>query len=260
MLRTGLVSITFRRLSREQVVEAAQRAGLDAIEWGGDIHVPHGDLSAAQDALILTRRAGLSVAAYGSYYRAGQAPETFPEVLRAAQTLEAPVIRVWAGTKNPEDADEAYRRCVVDDLRRICEMAAEAKILIALEFHRGTLTNSALSTRQLLEEVAHPQLKTLWQPRVDTAFEEARTDLKVLSPWLQHLHVFQWNGTERRPLAEGENSWPEYLRLAKETRRKAKAAPVFALLEFVRGDDLSQFFEDARQLRRWVATLNANEI
>lgn len=234
----------------------AAQAKLDCIEWGGDIHVPHGDLAAAQDALTLTRQAQLKVAAYGSYYRAGHSLETFPAVLRTALALEAPVIRVWAGTQNPEEADDAYRRQVSEDLRRICELAAPAKVLVALEFHRNTLTNTALSTRQLLEEVNHPQLKTLWQPRVDASFSEAKNDLEVLAPWLEHLHVFQWNGTERRPLAEGALVWPKYLGVASTARE----TPIAALLEFVREDTPDQFFEDARQLHQWIEALNATKV
>lgn len=257
MVQTGLVSITFRQHSRKEIVQMAAQAQLDCIEWGGDIHVPCGDLAAAREALALTHQAQMSVAAYGSYYRAGHSPETFPAVLRTALALEAPVIRVWAGTQNPEDADENYRRSVTEDLRRICELSARAEVLVALEFHRGTLTNTALSTRQLLEEVNHPQLKTLWQPRVDATFSEAQTDLETLAPWLEHLHVFQWHGTQRRPLAEGAQAWPEYLRLASSSTSTTRKTPIAALLEFVREDAPAQFFEDAQQLHRWIAALNA---
>jgi hypothetical protein len=44
MIRTGLVSVTFRQLSAEEIIKLVVCAGLEGIEWGGDIHVPHGDL------------------------------------------------------------------------------------------------------------------------------------------------------------------------------------------------------------------------
>ena len=46
-LQPGLCSVTFRRCSAAEIVELATRAGLRCIEWGGDVHVPHGDLRTA---------------------------------------------------------------------------------------------------------------------------------------------------------------------------------------------------------------------
>ena len=41
---TGLVSVTFRDKTPAEIVSEVKKAGLDAIEWGGDVHVPHGDV------------------------------------------------------------------------------------------------------------------------------------------------------------------------------------------------------------------------
>ena len=42
MIGSSLCSVTFRALTPEEVLELAARAELDAIEWGGDVHVPCG--------------------------------------------------------------------------------------------------------------------------------------------------------------------------------------------------------------------------
>ena len=47
MFKNGLVSISFRDFSPEKIVKMCAKAGLDGIEWGGDIHVPHGNLQVA---------------------------------------------------------------------------------------------------------------------------------------------------------------------------------------------------------------------
>ena len=49
-LKTGLTSVTFRRKTQEEIVALAAQAQLDGIEWGGDVHVPPGDLPAAKAA------------------------------------------------------------------------------------------------------------------------------------------------------------------------------------------------------------------
>ena len=46
--RLGLVSVSFRPHTPEDILKAMQCAGLNYIEWGGDVHVPHGDEKTAR--------------------------------------------------------------------------------------------------------------------------------------------------------------------------------------------------------------------
>src|SRR4051812_3410864 len=140
-LRTGLVSITFRALPPERVVELVRQAKLDAIEWGGDVHVPHGDVARAREVRTMTLDAGLAVAAYGSYYRAAVSESDgppFARVLESAVQLAAPTIRVWAGNRASADASADDRQRVADDLRRIADLAAAANVTVSLEYHANT--------------------------------------------------------------------------------------------------------------------------
>ena len=82
MLCGGLVSITFRRLSPREIVKLVKKSGLEGIEWGGDVHVPHGDLSVAREVATMTQEEGLVVAAYGSYYRVGCEGRTMFQILK----------------------------------------------------------------------------------------------------------------------------------------------------------------------------------
>ena len=96
--KKGLVSISFRSKSVEEIARAARAAGLEAIECGGDVHVPHGDLDAARNAAEISKKYGLECVHYGSYYKIGYSdPELFSSVLESARVLGAPIIRVWAG-------------------------------------------------------------------------------------------------------------------------------------------------------------------
>ena len=69
MIKAGICSITFRRKNPDEIVRLAEQAGLDAIEWGGDVHVPAGDTAVARRVGQITLDAGLSVSSYGSYER-----------------------------------------------------------------------------------------------------------------------------------------------------------------------------------------------
>jgi len=65
-----------------------------AIEWGGDVHVPTGDLAGAREVAARCGDAGIAVEAYGSYFRASG---EFGPVLETAVALGAPRVRVRAG-------------------------------------------------------------------------------------------------------------------------------------------------------------------
>jgi len=255
MIHPGLVSITFRKLTPRQIVEATATAGLAGIEWGGDIHVPHGDLARASEIRRLTLDAGLTVAAYGSYYRAG-APEDeslpFARVLDTARELGAPVIRVWAGGKGAAQTEAADRAGVVEDCRRIAGLAAEAGIIVASEYHGGTLTDTDASAAALLEEVNHPNFKTYWQPRNGALPDEVLGGLQRVLPRLAHLHVFHWwpDAGNRRPLAEGADRWLRYLELAASV-----PGDRFAMLEFVANDDPAVLAAEAATLKQWLKTV-----
>ena len=67
MFYTGLTSITFRKLSIDEIIALTASAGLDGIEWGSDVHVPQGDTELAESVKAKTEAAGLKVCSYGSY-------------------------------------------------------------------------------------------------------------------------------------------------------------------------------------------------
>lgn len=254
MINSGLVSITFRQLTPERIVELVQRAGLDGIEWGGDVHVPHGDVSRAGAVRRMTEDAGLRVAAYGSYYRVSHADTgPFEAVLESAVALGAPLIRVWAGRQPTAEADERYWAAVVKDSRRIADLAAGEGIRIVYEFHANTLTDTHEAAQQLLRRVDHANVKSYWQPPRYSQFESNLAGMEMIMDWLWGVHVFQWHREtgERQPLAVGEAEWLRYLNKASACGRE-----LFALIEFVTDDEPENFLRDAATLKSWLATVN----
>ena len=244
----GLVSVTFRQLGVERVVELASDAGLKSIEWGGDIHVPHGDLAKADRSRKLCEDAGIAVSAYGSYYRAWASEKNgvdFSSILDTAQSLGAPMVRVWAGNLASAGAPPGFREAVVADLKRICVLAAQRDCSISLEFHGGTLTDNAATTREVIDAVGAPNLTTYWQPPVGIAGEQCLDGLKLILPYLQNLHVFHWwpDQQHRLSLSDGQGQWRKYLEAAADPAKRRHVS-----LEFVRNDDAEQFRQDAKTL------------
>ena len=254
MIRSGLVSVTFRQLTPERIVQLVAGAGLDGIEWGGDVHVPHGDVERAREVRTMTAEAGLEVVSYGSYYRAAHSePAEFDGVLASAVELRAPLIRVWAGGAASEEADEQYRRTVVEDSRRIAELARQEGIGIAFEFHANTLTDTNESALNLFQSIEHDNIGSYWQPITHATVQYRIEGLKNIMPWLRHLHVFQRNADNGRvPLAEpeAEACWRHYLQTVLDA-----GGDHFAMVEFVKDDAPEKFLRDAEVLRRWLDEL-----
>jgi len=256
MIRSGLVSITFRKLSPREIVDLVVQAGLSGIEWGGDVHVPQGDLRQARRVRHMTREAGLEVASYGSYYRVGvDGMGPFEPIVDTALELGAPVVRVWAGNLASASADAAYRARVVHESRRVADLAGRAGVAIAYEFHPRTLTDTNESALALLEDVAHDNVGSYWQPPPGASVPASLAGLEAVLPWLRHLHVFVWHRVsgERLPLADGERAWMQYLRKAASTGRDH-----YALVEFVCDDAPEPFLRDAATLRRWLSLVGAS--
>lgn len=247
----GLVSVTFRQLAVAEVVAVAADAGLAAVEWGGDVHVPPGDRAAAEEARRCCDQHGLEITSYGSYYRAGvHDPEQFDAVVDTAVALGAPSIRVWAGDTGTAEAGPELRATVVRDLSRAVEVAGARSLEVALEFHRGTLTDTAESTRHLLDSVG-PGLTSYWQPRPGIAVEDARAELALIGERLSTLHVFAWAADGARlPLDAGAGLWGPVLDSVRAGAGVRRRLP--ALLEFVAGDERAAFVADAATLRSWL--------
>jgi hypothetical protein len=274
-LSLGLCSVTLRALSVEEVVAVTAGAGLECIEWGGDVHVSPGDLAAARRAREATLAAGLRVASYGSYWRcAGD----FAPVLATARELGAPRVRIWAGETGSADATPAERDAVAAAARAAAASAASpptpaasatptaspptpaasatptaspptaaasatpaasppAPIALAFELHGDTLTDTFDSALALVQASGVP---CYWQPPQSMPDAEALEGLRRL-PDVPAVHVFSWwPGSTRLRLSERADLW----RAVFEVFTSGDA-----LLEFVPGDDPALVAEEAEACR-----------
>jgi 3-dehydroshikimate dehydratase len=248
MIKTGLVSVSFRKFSPEKIIEMVKNAGLCAIEWGGDVHVPHGDVELARKVKEMTKEAGLEVASYGSYYRVGCEEKynlTFDKVLQSAVALEAPVIRVWAGDTASDKSEEAVRENMISETGRIAKAAAEYGIDIAYEYHANTLTDTIDSAMDLLDRRLEKNILSYWQPPIGSTQEEQLDMLDRIAPYLSNIHVYYWEGRERMALEAGIKNW---IPLAQKIASLPKGR--YAMIEFVRNDTEEQFYEDAKALKK----------
>lgn len=248
MLKTGLCSISFRSLSPEEIVEAAANAGLDAIEWGGDAHVPPGRPETARRVGNMTRDAGLAVSSYGSYYYIGCGQEdTASAVLEAACLVGAPAVRLWCGQKPSADVTPQEYAGIVEESLRLAAQAQERGLTLALECHPNTLTDRYLMALRLIQDVNRPNFRMYWQPNQFFDLLYNLQSVAALRPYVQNLHVFHWDENGRHSLDEGLEVWRQYLLPFRESGDQR-----FLLLEFMPDDSPDSLPREARALRELI--------
>ena len=237
MRPTGLLSVTFRSLPFERIIDLTVQAGLDGIEWGGDVHVPPGDLKRAERIGRAAREAGLVNFAYGSYWHADCEPEMLAET---AAALGVQWIRIWAGTLPSASCPPEIRRRTVGYLQKICRCSAGLRLQIAAEWHPNTLTDDAASAAKLIDEVADERFFCYFQRNWR---RDNLRDLEVfITKRIRAVHV-QYNVKRQRfPLSDGIDEWSRLL------ERIPEDAP--ALLEFVRNNSEEQYLADAGILKQ----------
>ncbi len=239
----GLTSVTFRKLSCDEIIALAKQAGCACIEWGGDVHVT--DINTARSVREKYGAAGIDTHSFGSYYRLGEGNEEgFSGVCEIARTLGAEIIRVWLGDKGSKDIDEGCFEALALEARRLGEKAAAHGLTVAFEFHRNTLNDTGEVSNRFLRRVGLPDVKTYWQPMY------TGRDMENLKAVLQDtvvVHLFKWNRLGvRYPLARGEKEIRGFLDILKEGNYSGDI-----ILEFVKGDSPAQFLKDFQTLKGW---------
>lgn len=252
-VRPGLCSVTFRDRGADEVIALAADAGLAGIEWGGDVHLPPGDASAATALARRCADAGLACPSYGSYFFAGfNDTDDLQPVIDTTRALGASTIRIWTAFGVTADAPEADRVRVADAVADAVARVAAHGLRVGLEFHPGTLTHTAASAAWLVGRAMHENLFTYWQPEAGATDAHSLAEFRIVQPDVAHLHVFSWDPDDehRRPLAHLETMWTRVLAEARAPGRWNEER--YAFLEFVAGDDPAQFRADAATMRRWL--------
>jgi len=121
-----------------------------------------------------------------------QGVDEFRGCLQAAHTVGATRVRVYAGAWHPGDTDHARRW---EQLRRaltvLAPEAADAGVVLCVENHFGTMTQTAAETARLVGEVGSPAVRVLYDQANltfthDETWQEA---FAVQGDLVGHVHV-----------------------------------------------------------------------
>lgn len=253
MFKSGVVSVSFRPNSVEEIIEAAKNACLSGIEWGSDVHAPADDVALAEKIKAESEGAGIETATYGSYFRVGVTSNAeFPKYLESAKALGSSVIRIWAYRSVKATEGEEWDK-VVADAKEICKMAEPYGIKVCLECHNGSITEDYNTALAFLKAVNHELFGMYWQPNQLKSLEYNIEAAKALAPYVEALHVFHFINNEKAPLSEGTSDWKQYLAIFKEALGE-KCIPAY--LEFMPDDKIETLSREAKTLNSLISEFN----
>lgn len=245
MFYPGLVSISFRDYSPEEIISEAVKCGLHSIEWGSDIHAPRQDDLRLAELSALQSATGLSCCSYGSYFRLGFTPmEELPEYIHAAKCLGTRIIRIWAGRKKASDCSEEEWQAFLALCTQAAEIAREHDVVLCLECHRRSYTETKEGALDLMRHVNSPHFRMYWQPNPDISVEENVSYIRSLREYITHVHVFHWVTDQRLPLREGLAVWEKYL--------SELTGNHHLLLEFMPDDKMESLQAEAHSLHELI--------
>lgn len=162
--KLGLCSVTFRKKTIEEIAEIAEKAGVDFIEWGADVHVKNQEEAKRAKAICHDKK--IKISSYGSYFNAISYDENeWKKVCEIAKEMEAQSVRIWLGKKDSEKTDSEEYNLLVNNLKKMCMIAQEYKLLVCPECHDNTFNNNTNSFLKIAKEINMENFRTYFQSR-----------------------------------------------------------------------------------------------
>lgn len=197
----GLCSVSFRDKTSDEIILEMEKTPLTHIEWGSDVHLPVGGIIDSRN---------MTVSSYGTYFRLGKNDtRELCEYIKTAKSVGTNVLRLWCGGENSADCPD--KKALFGECRRASEIAEKEGVVLCCECHSGTFTDTPESALELMREVDSKSFRMYWQPNQYRSFEANLASAKALSPYVENIHVFNWEGDTRLPLAGAVDTWKRYL-------------------------------------------------
>lgn len=212
MFDCGLVSVSFRKLEPNEIIELCKANDLRLIEWGSDVHAPCDNEARIEEIVALQKENDMICSSYGTYFRLGvHNTEELHKYIKTAQKLGTSILRLWCGEKNYEDLSSEERDFIISESKKAAGIAKDAGVTLCMECHNKTYTNCLAGALELMEAVDSPAFRMYWQPNQYRSLEENLEYAKRIAKYTKVIHVFNWEGKNKYPLAEAIEIWKNYL-------------------------------------------------
>lgn len=243
--KLGLCSVTFRKMSAAKVVEIAKKAGVNYIEWGGDIHITNKE--EARIVKSLCDNEGIKICSYGSYYRVGCADKNkWEEICRIAKIMNAPSVRVWLGEKDSEETTQEEYNRILEDLKSICSVARKYNLLVCPECHDNTYNNNTDAFLKIKDELKADNFKTYFQSRY-FRFDYDVDRIERTFGFIENVHISYRDLVREQRFKKKDKLYID--RLLKKLSEMNFDGVV--LVEFTKGSKERHFLKDIRKLKSY---------
>ena len=241
----GLVSISFRGNSPEEILAAMKKAGLTHVEWGSDVHAPKDDEANLDHIVRLQKEHGITCSSYGTYFRLGITPiEELEAYFDAAKRLGTNIVRLWCGDKDSQKYTDDEKAELFAHCKAAAEMAEKHGIKVCMECHNGTYTNVKEAALELMMAVNSSHFGMYWQPNQYRTQDENVNYATLLEKYTEHLHVFNWEGNNKYPLEGSIDLWKRYLNCIGKNKT--------LLLEFMPDNNIESLGIETESLKKIV--------
>ena len=214
--KCGVVSVSFRNHSPEEIIIATKNAGLSCIEWGSDIHAPYDNMERINEIVKLQNEYSITCSSYGTYFRLGEDDiNDLQRYIDAAKLLGTDVLRLWCGNKSAELYSDDEKREFFTECMKAAKIAEKNNVTLCMECHHGTYTQTIEGTLELMHLVASPNFCMYWQTNQFQSSEKNIKYAESVEPYCKCVHVFNWMGNDKFSLSEGVNIWEKYIDILK---------------------------------------------
>ena len=131
--------------------------------------------------------------------------------------------------------------------REAAEIAKDNDVILCMECHQNTFTENPCDAVWLMKSVNSSHFRMYWQPFQWQDEKQNRKNAEIIAPFAEHIHVFNWKGEEKLPLANATFEWKEYL--------SEFSFPRTLLLEFMPGGTIEELAEESAALKNIIGEM-----
>ena len=206
-MKYAVFTVMLPDLTPEEAVAELAQAGYDGVEWRVTRTPPELLQEApsfwrnnrctlsptpedAQWARSLAAGAGLAVPNLGTYLQVGDLPAV-EESMRFAQAAGAPSVRVGVARPEPGKRYQELYAATVHYLTGVESLARRHGVKALIEIHHGTIAPSASLAHRLVCHFDPAWIGVIHDAgnMVHEGYEDYRTGLELLGPYLGHVHA-----------------------------------------------------------------------
>ena len=243
--KLGICSVTFRKKTAEEVVNLAKKAGIGFIEWGSDVHVK--TLNDAKNVKALCDEADIKISSYGSYFNSAKYDEgKWIDTCKIAKEMNAEYIRIWLGKKNSQVTSEKEYNLLLENTKKMCDIAKDYNLLVCPECHDNTFNNNTDAILRFIGDLQKDNFKTYFQSRYfRMEYDLDRIDRTF--DYIENVHV-SYRDLKKEQLHRKKDR--NYLdTLLKKFKEKGFSGIV--MIEFVSGNSEKNFLSDTEKLKNY---------